>query len=334
MKEDKKELAESLLIKTDLTKTEIAQLLGISRRTMHYWTAENEWDRLKKSTDNMPAIGTENAWLIFINYQEKMLDPAKAFSPYTNDQINNLYKLGTLVRKLTKGNALNETIEMRNRFMEFANKKKPELALEIQPLMDDYIRSLARVRPHNLMKGKIDEYNCIPNKEENTREIQLDIEDKMFWYENPPTCEPDPYAEDNYNDPDAPYVPVNYPMPEISAGERRKIIREEHLAFMECLAGKEAGAKQSNDPKVQDSLKEKQLQSNAATAQAPIVEGRGEELWCEGFEDEHAARLNYYHDIVEKENSKKPEPIPHPKPLNRAQRRELQRQAAKKSIAK
>ena len=70
---DLKELAETLFIKTNLTKTEIAQMLGISRRTVHYWAADNAWDRLKSCTDNMPSIGTENAWLLLTRYQEKLL---------------------------------------------------------------------------------------------------------------------------------------------------------------------------------------------------------------------------------------------------------------------
>lgn len=184
MKENLKELAEALFVKTDLTKTEIAQLLGISRRTIHYWAADNAWERLKNSTDNLPSIGVENAWFIFNSYQEKLLAADPVYKTFTNDEINNLYKLGSLVRKLTRGNAINETIEVRNRFMEFVTRKNPDLALTVQSLMDEYIRTLARIRPRALLGGKLDEFGRLIKKEKNIREAQLDIEDRVRWYDN------------------------------------------------------------------------------------------------------------------------------------------------------
>ena len=45
----------------------------------------------------------------------------------------------------------------------------------------------------SIMLGKLDDYGCIPRKEENVPEIQLDLADVVHWSENPPKGEPDPY---------------------------------------------------------------------------------------------------------------------------------------------
>ncbi len=252
-KNDLKELAESLFIKTNLTKTEIAQMLGISRRTVHYWAADNAWDRLKSCTDNMPSIGTENAWLLLTSYQEKLLAPERAFNQLTNDEVNNVCKLGSLVRKLTKGNALNETIELRNRFMEFVNQKNPDKALEVQSMLDDFIRTQAKVSSRSILLGKLDEHGCIPKKEENIKETQLDIQDVVHWSENPPHGDPDPYTPDEIKAaaPATPQPPTTYsnPTPELSYPDKLAIIRSEHETFMQSLNKKEEQEKANGDNK-------------------------------------------------------------------------------------
>ncbi len=264
---DLKELAETLFIKTNLTKTEIAQLLGISRRTVHYWAADNAWDRLKSCTDNMPSIGTENAWLLLTNYQEKLLAPERAFNQLTNDEVNNVCKLGSLVRKLTKGNALNETIELRNRFMEFVNQKNPDKALEVQSMLDDFIRHQAKVSSRTILLGKLVEHGCIPKKEENIKETQLDIQDVVHWSENPPQADPDPYTPDEIKAaPATPQPPTTYsnPTPELSYPDKLAIIRTEHEAFMQSLNKKEAQEKRRDDNKQlnQLSLPQPQVPNN------------------------------------------------------------------------
>ena len=49
MKQEQQQQAQNLYFQTDLSKAEIASMLGISRRTLCYWVPDYNWDHIKKS---------------------------------------------------------------------------------------------------------------------------------------------------------------------------------------------------------------------------------------------------------------------------------------------
>jgi hypothetical protein len=65
MENEKKQQAKHLFLQSELTKSQIAGLLNVSRRSLSYWVKEGDWQRLKDSATHLPAILAENCYHIF-----------------------------------------------------------------------------------------------------------------------------------------------------------------------------------------------------------------------------------------------------------------------------
>ncbi|MCW3122613.1 MAG: hypothetical protein JWQ38_2105 [Flavipsychrobacter sp.] len=61
---EKRLQAKNLYFQTELTKTQIATLLQVSRRSVSNWVKEGDWARLKMSAAHLPAIIAENCYHI------------------------------------------------------------------------------------------------------------------------------------------------------------------------------------------------------------------------------------------------------------------------------
>jgi len=185
MKQEQLQQAQHLYFQTDLSKSEIASMLGISRRTIHYWAQYNQWERIKKSAAHMPAALAENCYFIMAKIQEDILSEAHATKPVTFQEVSSLYKLTLTINKLQKRSPLNETLEMGTHFMEFVNQQNPEAADFIKPYIDGYITSRAKDQSKRITPAKTKEQATVKTKDEDDKEAQLDLEDLRYWAENP-----------------------------------------------------------------------------------------------------------------------------------------------------
>ena len=183
MKQEQLQQAQHLYFQTDLSKTEIASMLGVSRRTLHYWAQYNQWERIKKSAAHMPSQLAENCYFIMAKIQEDILSEAHSTKPVTLQEVSALYKLTLTINKLQK-RTLNQTLEMSDQFMEFVNQQNPEAADFIKPYMDDYITSRAKDQAQRSATIKPKEQPAAPTEKDKI-EGQLDLEDLRYWTENP-----------------------------------------------------------------------------------------------------------------------------------------------------
>ena len=193
MKQEQLQQAQNLYFQTDLSKAEIASMLGVSRRTIHYWAHDNQWDTIKKSAATMPSMLAHNCYFIMARMQEDILSEERRDKAPTYQEVNGLYKLMLTINKLRDRNPLNETLEMGTHFMEFVNDQSPEAVDLIKPFIDGYIASRAKAQPKQFTPAKPINNNQPPTKETLDREAQLDLEDLAYWAENPseaPTTEP------------------------------------------------------------------------------------------------------------------------------------------------
>lgn len=187
MKIEQQQQARHLYFQTDLSKSEIANMIGVSRTSLHAWVREQEWDRLKKSAQHMPALVAENCYLIMAKLQESMLSELRFMKPPTPDEINMLSKLTLSIRRLTKRSALNESMELNNHLMEYVNREHPEMSEAIQPIINGFLKHRSKVQPHQFMSSKFNDEGRIPTPGTHPDiEKQLDLQDLMDWSENPP----------------------------------------------------------------------------------------------------------------------------------------------------
>jgi hypothetical protein len=181
MKPEQQKQAQSLYFQTDLSKTEIAKMIGVSRRSLHYWVHDNNWEQTRKCAQAMPVQITENNYFILAKLQESILSADRAAKPVTIQEANALYKLTLTINKLKSRSTLNENLEMTAGMMDYIGGKDPILAEMITPLVNDYIGSQAKTRSTQPMPGKFNSEGYIPVKEESPAEALLDLEDIKAW---------------------------------------------------------------------------------------------------------------------------------------------------------
>ncbi len=175
--------AKNLYFQTELSKTQIAEIVNVPRRTLHYWIKEKNWDRLKNSAAHMPSLLAENCYHIIARFSEQLLSEDRIMRPITHQEADTLHKLALTVNKLKNRNTINESMEMFGYFIESVNRKSPELAKELVPFMDDYMSSRAAIDASQFRPDHFNDMGLIPVQKEDTEEKKLDFQDVMEWTE-------------------------------------------------------------------------------------------------------------------------------------------------------
>ena len=174
MNNEKQTQARNLFFQSDLSRTEIAQVLGIPRRTLHYWIRQNNWDRQKECADIMPSFLAENCYKVIDRFTQQLL----AAETITHKDAEALHKFTITVNKLKNRATLNENMEIFGHFMDSVNQKSPEMAQIISPYIEEYIGAQSQ---NNTNKFKPVKKTTSP--EEIARELELDQEDLKAWAE-------------------------------------------------------------------------------------------------------------------------------------------------------
>jgi len=201
MKQEQQQQAQHLYFQTDLSKAEIAAMLGVSRGTLQNWANDNNWDRIKLNRDHIPMQLAENCYHIIANLQESILSEARAEKPVTPEEVNMLYKLTTTVHKLRSRNTLNESLELNAHFMDFVSEQAPQFIDIVKPLVDAFLlsrakgqspaqpASMAAVKQPNHMHSPVAPEKAEPRplSETDITEALLDLEDFKAWSEDPST---------------------------------------------------------------------------------------------------------------------------------------------------
>ena len=171
MKTEQQKQAENLYFQTNLSKTEIAEAVGVSRRTMHYWVQQNHWDAIRQASRSMPTLLAGNCYLILAQLQNSILSRTDA--PVTTQEVNAIYKLATTIAKLNAKGAFSENLEALTHFVEFTENFDPALSADLQPVVAAYARhSAAAQQPVSFTP---------PPPRESPEEQQLDLEDLAAW---------------------------------------------------------------------------------------------------------------------------------------------------------
>ncbi len=171
MKTEQQKQAENLFFQTNLTKTEIADAVGVSRRTVHYWVQQNHWDAIRQASRSMPTFLAGNCYLILAQLQNSILSRTDA--PITMQEVNAIYKLTNTISKLNGKGSFSQNLEALTHFMEFTESQNPALTDELQPVVAAYAgQQAAGQQPISFTP---------PPPRESPEEQQLDLEDLAAW---------------------------------------------------------------------------------------------------------------------------------------------------------
>ncbi|HXS58675.1 MAG TPA: hypothetical protein VN726_21250 [Hanamia sp.] len=136
----KKQQARNLYFQTDLTQTRIAELLDVDRKTIYLWIKEGHWASIKKSAQHTPSILAEQYYqqLLAIN----QVIAAREQQPYpTMEEAEIIRKLTLTIKHIKNGQTVGETVEVLMNFIHQITKTDLNLAKEILPHADKYIRA-------------------------------------------------------------------------------------------------------------------------------------------------------------------------------------------------
>jgi len=338
MKTEQHQQAQHLYFQTDLSQAEIAQLLGVSRATLNTWAREGDWARIRVSAQHMPCLITENLYMVMAKLTENILSELRIMRPVTKAEADTLRSISLTIKNLNGRSSVNESLEMMSFFIEDVNSKDPEMAQKIKPFITEYIAARAAVQPGQFMHSRFNHMGHIPatdaspsplevypdpssgscksrlHREAGERsEDKLDIEDLMAQTQTPPS--------EGERVPGASPSPLEvYPDPSSGscksrlhreAGERsEQQHRESNLTQPNTAQGTEAAK-----PKVDWNQYQEHVKQQA---------------------EEKATRKQVIADAEETIKSIQQANLAKNKHLNRAQRRELERQAkaAKKQYPK
>jgi predicted transcriptional regulator len=178
----KKQQARELYMQSGLTKTQIADLLGISRRSVHYWVKEGDWDRLKRAGNELPALMAEKCYHIINHLTDSYCSEHRITNPVSYKEVDALHKLVITIGKLKGRASLNESVEIFGYFIDGLRRQAPHLADELGPYIDKYLAERAGLYPKHIQPANFGELGRIPwSPDQDDTETQLDRRDLFDW---------------------------------------------------------------------------------------------------------------------------------------------------------
>ena len=151
MKTQEQQRAYNLFMQTNLTKTEIADQLGVNRRTIYQWSVQGDWDVLRRSARTMPSIIGQKLYHIFGHFTDHILIRQAAYQTVTKDEAYTLHKLVSALGMIRSRNILSETMESFTGLLEQVKEKDEDLAQKLLPHVEDYIEAGAEPRHYSMV---------------------------------------------------------------------------------------------------------------------------------------------------------------------------------------
>lgn len=143
MKTTEREKAQRLYFQTNHTKTQIAEMLGITRKTLSQWAHHGNWDKLRKSSRTLPAIVAEKCYHLVDYYAGGLLGDPCIAQNINFRHAQTIHLLASSIKKLKTGSTVNETMQTFNQFLGGLEHRHPELAAQVAPEVDEFIRLAA-----------------------------------------------------------------------------------------------------------------------------------------------------------------------------------------------
>jgi hypothetical protein len=210
MKNELRAEAQELFFQSNLTKTEIANKLQVSRRTVTLWSHQGNWDSLRRSARTMPAIVAEKCYHLIDHYISGILGDNYTAASINITHAQTINLLAGSIKKLRNRSTVNESMEMFNFFLDGLSRRNPELAAQVAPEVNEFIscRSTATVNGNLISDFTKDATIPFPEKEileqyqdeKDINELNSEFEHFIQLRKEQTTTTPDTTA---HKDPDA-----------------------------------------------------------------------------------------------------------------------------------
>jgi DNA segregation ATPase FtsK/SpoIIIE-like protein len=174
MKNEQHQTARELYFNTNLSKTEIAERLNITRRTVYQWSVDGNWDKLRESARHMPAILAEKCYYLIGHFTDHLLSAESRDMAITKQEVDMLHKLTMTANKLKKGSTVADNMETFTYFLERIQRTDPELAEQVAPHVTGYITARRGKDECSFLLDGFDETGHLPYPEKENEEKLLD----------------------------------------------------------------------------------------------------------------------------------------------------------------
>lgn len=135
---EKRQWAQLLYLRENLTLQEIATKVGVNRITVGRWAKEDKWDELKA---NYTITREQQLQRLYQQIAEinRVISQRENKHP-TTQEADIISKLATAIDKLERESSLADIISVSMRFLSWLRPQNPEKATELAEYFDAYIK--------------------------------------------------------------------------------------------------------------------------------------------------------------------------------------------------
>ncbi len=155
IKEQQQAHARNLYFQSGLTRTQIAEQVGVSEKTIYLWTKQGDWQRLKEGSRLMPSMIVEH---IYAQVQE--LNEAIASRPVgqrypTPQEAEIQRKQMVTIERIKKKGTQGEYMELMQKFMTWLLPRDLEQTKAFTALADQFLKDgkVAGFHPYDIEYG-------------------------------------------------------------------------------------------------------------------------------------------------------------------------------------
>lgn len=140
----KKEIAQILYTKENLTQLEIAERVGSSRQTISKWIKEGNWEMLKVSITITKEEQLKSLYRQLAELNKAISEKDEGLRFPTTAEADTISKLANAIKKLETEVGLSDIIATFSEFLKWMRSFDLDKAKEIAPLLDSFVQSKAQ----------------------------------------------------------------------------------------------------------------------------------------------------------------------------------------------
>jgi transcriptional regulator with XRE-family HTH domain len=157
MKPEQKLHAKNLFFGTGLTQEQIAEKVGVNRKTIRLWSQQDNWIRLRQAERHLPSMVAEKCYYMVDQFITSRLSENNNASNYSWKDADFVNKMASAIKKFKARSAINESMEMFNFFLEDVKRKDEKMAEAISPFIEDYFDNRANISIRDFQRSGFDE---------------------------------------------------------------------------------------------------------------------------------------------------------------------------------
>lgn len=136
----KERLARSLFFETGKTQKQIADIVGVSEKTIYLWMKQGDWKRLRSASKLMPSMIVENflSQVQELNEEIRQREQGKRYPTVQEAEV--FRKMVMTIGRIQKGHTQGEYSEMMQKFLSFIMPRNHELVITLSYYADDFLK--------------------------------------------------------------------------------------------------------------------------------------------------------------------------------------------------